>query len=96
MEKIHVNQANTVSRIKRRSWRVELKSAIDRIKANWRAATGRREMMKLGSHLLQDLGLNAKGRPLDKMHSGTRIGESRGCCEGQTYVTPVWCDCKMT
>lgn len=96
MKKNHVHQVNTVYRNGRHSWKAEFKSAIGRIKANRRAATGRREMMKLGNHLLQDLGLNAEGRPLDTMHSRTNIGGSIGCCEGPTHVAPVWCDCKVT
>ncbi len=42
-----------------------LKGAIDAFKAKRAARTGRREMLKLGKHLLDDLGFNASGRPLN-------------------------------
>lgn len=42
-----------------------LKGAIDAFKAKRAARTARREMLKLGEHLLHDLGFDASGSPLD-------------------------------
>ena len=96
MEKNHVNRANAVQRTGRHAWKAELNEAVGKIKANWKATRSRREMMKLGNHLLQDLGLNAEGQPLHTMHSRTKIGKSQGRFKGKTFVAPVWCDCRMT
>lgn len=78
------------------SLKAVLKRAINRLELHRTAEASRREMINLGEHMLQDLGLDAEGRPLPPTKLKTQIDEVGGDCDASPLRTPVWCDCNAS
>lgn len=78
------------------SLKAELKRGIDRLKSHRRAKTSRREMIKLGEHMLRDLGFDAAGQLLPPLKSATQISKDVGDCEVLSCWPQAWCDCKAS
>ena len=71
-----------------------LSGGFQRAKSAWRVKAGRREILRLGEHMLQDLGFDDEGNLLTPAKTEIHVGDGRGC-RGLPSGRPLgWCDCE--